>query len=76
MRHKKIIHSIVCDLCGKETEPITSDFEDTPTVKIKEKGDPDYGWLWLDLDGHSNFGGNYKDFCSTDCVKKYLDERA
>lgn len=58
---------LICDVCGKSTGEMIC--PDTPTAPAE--GEPDYGWLALDIRG-----GIYavpKNYCSTNCLHKDID---
>ena len=57
---------LVCDQCGKKSEGDRGRLD--PTVIPEENK----GWLSINLNP-SNAQPNYKDYCSTECLKKEID---
>ena len=61
---------MVCDVCGKKTEPIPIKLK--PTVAIE--GDTDFGWKSLNFnEGDSWMNSQELDYCSPECAKKQID---
>lgn len=65
MINKKMVFSVTCDHCGKESKE----------VELEESSEPmkrEDGYITVSFQGYPSYP-EYLDFCNSACVKMYID---